>query len=55
MTEFVSFLEKTWFLWWIAAIICILRWFHAVESEAAEKESEPRMPESTRSRLQVQG
>jgi len=23
-----SFFEQTWFLWWIAAIVVILRWHH---------------------------
>jgi len=23
-----SFFEQTWFLWWIAAIVIILRWHH---------------------------
>ena len=24
----IVFLQKTWFLWWIAASLFILRWFH---------------------------
>jgi hypothetical protein len=26
----ISFLEYTWFLWWIFAVIIVLRWFHTV-------------------------
>jgi hypothetical protein len=32
----ILFLEKTWFLWWIVAIILILRWFHLFASNAEE-------------------
>jgi len=24
----IAFMEETWFLWWIVAVIVILRWFH---------------------------
>lgn len=24
----ILFIEKTWFLWWMVAIIVVLRWFH---------------------------
>jgi hypothetical protein len=26
----VLFIEKTWFLWWMLAIVIGLRWFHLV-------------------------
>jgi hypothetical protein len=35
--ELVSFFEKTWLLWWIVAVICILTWFHRIESDAEER------------------
>jgi hypothetical protein len=28
-TLLITFIEKTWFLWWIFAIMIILRWFSA--------------------------
>jgi hypothetical protein len=29
MTKPMSlFIEQTWFLWWIVAVVFILRWFH---------------------------
>lgn len=30
----ISFIEKTWFLWWIVATLMILRWFHLFSSGA---------------------
>lgn len=30
----ISFIEKTWFLWWILATLIILRWFHRFSSSA---------------------
>jgi hypothetical protein len=24
----ISFLENTWLLWWLLAIVIIIRWFH---------------------------
>ena len=30
----ISFIEKTWFLWWIVATLIILRWFHLFLSRA---------------------
>jgi hypothetical protein len=26
----IAFMAKTWFLWWMFAIVVILRWFHAL-------------------------
>jgi len=26
----ISFFEQTWFLWWLAAIVIILRWHHLI-------------------------
>lgn len=28
----ILFIEKTWFLWWMLAIIIVLRWFHVVSA-----------------------
>ncbi len=28
----IPFIERTWFLWWILAILVILRWFHLFSS-----------------------
>jgi len=36
MAAFIGFIEKTWFLWWILAILAILRWFNAVAVQAGE-------------------
>jgi hypothetical protein len=32
------FIEKTWFLWWMFAVVLILRWFHvsSVDIDAEE-------------------
>jgi hypothetical protein len=24
----IPFMEETWFVWWIIAVVVILRWFH---------------------------
>jgi hypothetical protein len=32
----LSFLENTWFLWWVLAVVIILRWFHHAMQEQAE-------------------
>jgi len=37
--QMVEFFESTWFLWWIAAVLVILSWFHTASitrKEAAE-------------------
>lgn len=31
----IGFLEKTWYLWWMAAMLVITRWFHVVSVAAA--------------------
>lgn len=45
----ILFIEKTWFLWWMLAIVVGLRWFHLVstsvkleglEAQAVEEEEE---------------
>jgi hypothetical protein len=36
----ISFLMHTWFLWWVVAILVILRWFHRV-AVASREEPEP--------------
>jgi hypothetical protein len=30
----ILFLEKTWPLWWIFAVVVILRWFHVVSANS---------------------
>ena len=47
--EFISFVAKTWFFWWSFAVVCILVWFHRIESDAYDRfemtELEERKPE----------
>ncbi len=33
----LTFLENTWFLWWLLAIILILQWFHAISNDTKEE------------------
>jgi hypothetical protein len=28
----IHYMEKTWFLWWIFAVVVIMRWFHLLQS-----------------------
>jgi hypothetical protein len=35
----ISFIAKTWFLWWMFAIVIVLRWFHLLVSANAKMES----------------
>jgi len=28
----ITFMEHTWVLWWVAAIVVLLRWFHQAYS-----------------------
>jgi len=37
----ILFLERTWFLWWIVAIILILRWFHLFSCNAGATRDTP--------------
>ena len=30
----ISFIEKTWYMWWMLAVLVILRWFQLFSSEA---------------------
>lgn len=46
MEPFIGFIEKTWFLWWILAILAILRWFSAVAVQAGETEMQQTPPSS---------
>ncbi len=32
----ISFIEQTWYLWWIGAIVILLRWFHLFVSDREE-------------------
>lgn len=47
MTEFF---EKTWFIWWIIAILAILRWIRLVSIEAGV-ELEPEDPDLEHERV----
>jgi len=38
------FLVKTWVLWWVLAVVMIVRWFSAVSSGPAEEASERALP-----------
>ena len=31
----LAFFEQTWFLWWVAALVVILRWFHVASADGA--------------------
>ncbi len=33
----LNFLENTWFLWWLLAILLILQWFHAISNDTNEE------------------
>ena len=37
----IPFLEKTWFLWWMVAILLILRWFHLFASGTEQTHDAP--------------
>jgi hypothetical protein len=28
----IPFMEKTWLLWWMFAVVVIVRWFHALQT-----------------------
>jgi hypothetical protein len=30
----IPFIEKTWFLWWMLAVVVILRWFYVLSAPA---------------------
>jgi hypothetical protein len=29
----IAFLEKTWLLWWMFAVVVIVRWFHVLSAD----------------------
>ncbi len=35
----LTFLENTWLLWWLLAIILILQWFHAISRDTQDEAS----------------
>jgi hypothetical protein len=39
MAQMISFLAGTWFIWWIVAIVLVLRWFHVVSVASGESEA----------------
>jgi hypothetical protein len=30
----IPFMEKTWLMWWMLAVIVIVRWFHLLQATA---------------------
>lgn len=30
----IPFMEKTWLLWWMLAIVVVMRWFHLLQTTA---------------------
>ena len=36
----LAFFEKTWVLWWMLAVVVILRWFHVLSAAAPRGPSE---------------
>ncbi len=32
----ISFIAKTWWLWWMLAIVVAVRWFHLLEANQME-------------------
>jgi hypothetical protein len=40
----IPFIERTWFLWWILAILVILRWFHLFSSGTEDSAIEVCLP-----------
>lgn len=40
----LTFLEHTWPVWWILAILVLLRWFHVSSLLADDSESQSRTP-----------
>jgi len=34
----LQFFEQTWFLWWMAVLIVILRWVHVVSANNARED-----------------
>jgi hypothetical protein len=37
----ILFLEKTWPLWWMFAIVVILRWFHVLSANSGSHTDDP--------------
>jgi hypothetical protein len=35
--SFISFIEKSWFLWWIFATLAILRWLHVISCHTEQE------------------
>jgi len=35
----VRFFEETWFVWWVFAIVVIVRWFYIVSADRAWEDS----------------
>jgi hypothetical protein len=37
----ILFLEKTWPLWWMFAVVVILRWFHVLSANSDSHTDDP--------------
>jgi hypothetical protein len=40
MNSVANFFANTWFVWWIVAVVVILRWLHVVSPQDAGDEAE---------------
>jgi hypothetical protein len=41
----ITFMEKTWFLWWMFAVVVVVRWFHVLQTTTRlEKFDAPASP-----------
>ena len=43
MIPLANFFANTWFVWWIVAVVVILRWMHVVSPQVEGEESEEEM------------
>jgi hypothetical protein len=37
MESFIGLIENTWYIWWILAVVAVLRWFHGVSDDFQEE------------------
>jgi hypothetical protein len=47
----ISFLAETWFLWWMFAVLFILRWVHVLSANSESDGLEPRKDDRGESRV----
>jgi hypothetical protein len=45
----IAFFGKTWLLWWMFAVVVILRWFHGLSAEPQTDNSDSSSTEHDRS------